>query len=99
MTTVKLPQSKPDSFSTDELKAHIIKSKRDYIIQGQKQCTLKDHTKPNSLDYWLRENYNRDQRQALNSVISDLVNTGEFEEGRFQCPDSGRKCKGIRIIK
>jgi hypothetical protein len=99
MATINLPQCRPRYFSTDELKEHIRKSNWDFIIIGQQQCTLIDHTKPNSLDYWLRKKYNPDQRQALNRVIDDLVTTGEFERGRFQCPDSGRICKGIRIVK
>jgi len=99
MAMIKLPQSRPDTFTTEELKAHIRTSNRDYIIQAQQQCLLEDHTKPNSLDYWLRKNHNPNQRQALNIVIRDLVATGEFEEGKFVCPDSGIMCKGIRIKK
>jgi hypothetical protein len=30
--------------------------------------------------------------------MAALVNTGDFEEGEFICPDSGRKCKGLRIL-
>jgi hypothetical protein len=101
MTRISLPQSRPNSFSTDDLKSYIRKSGRDFIIQGQQQCTLADHTKELSLDYWLRQNYagNSDTRQALNSVIADLVNTGEFDVGRFSCPETGFTCKGIRIVR
>jgi hypothetical protein len=99
MARISLPQSKPDTFTTDDLKNYIRTSGRNYIIQGQQQCTLNDHTKKLSLDYWLREKYNHDQRQALNSVIGDLVATGEFEVGKFLCPNRGRMCKGIKIVK
>ena len=101
MARISLPYSRPDSFSTDDLKNYIRKSGRDFIIQGQQQCTLANHTKKLSLDYWLRENYagNPDTRQAVNSVIADLVKTGEFEEGRFSCPETGMICKGILITK
>jgi hypothetical protein len=66
---------------------------RNYIIQGQVACTLADHPKPNSLDVWLRTNYARypDTKQAVNEVISNLLNTGDFELGTYKCPDSGRK--------
>ncbi len=100
MATIRLPFGQ-NSFSTEELKNYIQKSGRDYIIQGQQKCTIANHTKPNSLDYWLRENYarNPDTKQAENEVISDLVQTGEFEEGKYMCPDSGRTCKGVQIRK
>ena len=38
-----------------------------------------------------------DTKQAVNEVIQQLVATGDFEEGCFLCPDSGRMCKGIRL--
>jgi len=101
MARISLPYSRPDSFSTDDLKSYIRMSGRDFIIQGQQQCTFTDHSKKLSLDYWLRKNYagNSDTRQAVNSVIADLVGTGEFDEGRFSCPETGVLCKGIRITR
>jgi hypothetical protein len=100
MTTIWLPYGQ-NSFSTDELKNYIVESGRDYIIQGQQKCKLSDHTKPQSLDYWLRVNLarNPNTKQAVNEVIDALVRTEEFEEGDFRCPDSGRICKGIQIIE
>ena len=79
---------------------HILKSGRMYIIQAQQNVALADHTKPNSLDVWLRKNYaeNSDTKQATNSVIEQLVETRMFREGRFKCPDSGRLSKGIEIV-
>jgi hypothetical protein len=61
----------------------------------------KDHPKPRSLDCWLRENYasHPDTKQAVNEVIDDLVGTGDFVEGKFMCPDSGHKCKGIKLVE
>jgi len=100
MVKISLPYSRPDSFTTEDLKNYIRESGRDFIIQGQQQCMLEDHSKLLSLDYWLRMNYagNPNIRQAVNSVIADLVGTGEFEEGRFACPETGRMCKGVRIV-
>lgn len=101
MATIWLPYGK-NSFSTAELKKFIQNSGRAYIIQGQQKCSLSNHTKPQSLDYWIRVNYarNPDTKQAVNEVIADLVKTGEFEEGCFKCPDSKREgIKGIRIVK
>jgi hypothetical protein len=87
-------------FDENVLIAYIRENSRDYIIQGQQACLFEMHTKPSSLDYWLRENYanNRNIKQAENSVLDALVSTGKFAiEEDLPCPDSGRRCKGIRL--
>lgn len=90
------------SFDLNELIDYVNRSGRNYIIQGQRSCMLDSHPKPNSLDYWLRENaipFKRDTKRAENSVLLDLVATGAFEEQRkLVCPDSGRKCKGLVLV-
>jgi hypothetical protein len=75
-------------------------SRLEFIIQGQTNCVLSAHRKPQSLDFWLRQNFadNPDTKQAVNEVINQLVSTGCFEEGQFLCPDSGRLCKGVRLV-
>jgi hypothetical protein len=95
-----LPYSN-NSFNPDDLKEYIRRTGRNFIIQGQVACRRADHPKPSSLDCWLRDNYakNPDTKQAVNEVIAALVNTGEFTEGDFICPDSGRRCKGVRIAE
>ena len=100
MPLINLPYGK-NSFDSNSLKEHIRTTGRNYIIQGQKACRRIDHPKPNSLDCWLRDNYaqNPDTKQAVNEVIAALVATGDFVLGEFYCPDSGRRCKGIRIIQ
>jgi len=99
MPIINLPYGN-NNFNTDDLKNYIISSGRNYIIQGQINCKRSEHTKPSSLDCWLRDNYvdHPDTRQAVNEVIYALINTREFEEGNFPCPDSGRSCRGIKII-
>lgn len=99
MAIINLPYGN-GSFESDELKEYIINTERNYIIQGQQNCNRKNHSKPNSLDCWIRDNYTEyiDTKQAVNKVMMDLINTGEFKEGKFICPDSGRKCKGIEIM-
>jgi len=98
MAIITLPYGN-NTFDSDDLINHLRQSGRDYIIQGQQACSLANHTKPNSLDYWLRKNYasNPDVKQAVNEVMEHLVATGDFEGWRFPCPDSGRVCKGIRL--
>ena len=100
MPMINLPYGN-NSFNSDDLKRRIQRMRKHYIIQGQTNCSRAEHTKPNSLDCWLRDNYAQkpDTKQAVNKVIKDLVNTGEFEEGDFLCPDSGRMCKGIKIVQ
>lgn len=99
MAIIILPHGYSE-FDSDDLKAHIKSTGRTYIIQGQKACNRNEHPKPKSLDCWLRDNYahNPNTKQAVNEVIAALVNTGDFEEGKFDCPDSGEKCKGIKLI-
>jgi hypothetical protein len=98
MPEITLPYGN-NSFDSDDLKEYIIETNRNYIIQDQVNCRREVHQKPRSLDCWLRDHYaqNPDTKQAVNEVINSLINTGEFEEGRFICPDSGRPCKGIKI--
>jgi len=105
MTRIELSEEKGKFFTTDELKDHIRQSGRDYIIQGQENCGRDDpdHSSPNSLDFWLRDNYADypDRKQATNEVITALVETGEFKEGKFRCPDREKITmrKGVQIVK
>lgn len=88
------------AFDEMDLVRHIQNSGRQYIIQGQQTATHDNHTKPSSLDYWLRlYAINPNTKQADNLVIYTLINTGLFEVvARLQCPDSGEMCKGIQLI-
>lgn len=99
MPTILLPYGNSE-FESNDLREHILNSGLSFIIQGQKACRRADHPKPRSLDCWLRDNYANcpDTKQAVNEVIEDLIATGDFEEGVFLCPDSGRACKGIRVL-
>jgi hypothetical protein len=97
---IPLPYANND-FNSDALKKYIREMDRNYIIQGQVECRREVHPKPSSLDCWLRDNYSQypDTKQAVNNVIRDLIETGQFEEGIFICPDSKKMCKGIRIVE
>jgi hypothetical protein len=101
---IKLPHGGPGAcFDEQELIDHIKSKFRDYIIQGQKACTLENHNKPNSLDYWLRVNHSRgneDTKQAVNEVVEQLAATGKFYVVEdLPCPDSGLPCKGLKTTK
>jgi hypothetical protein len=87
------------SFDLTPLVKHLRHSPGHYIIQGQTDCALAAHPKPHSLDVWLRRTFASDPntKQAVKSVIYQLVSTRRFEQGKFRCPDSGRLCKGIRL--
>jgi len=101
VTMIELPfGGEGASFPVKALIRHIRDSGRNYIIQGQTHCVLAKHPKPQSLDAWLRLNFtdNQDIAQAVNSVVQALVATGYFAVAKFDCPDSGRECKGIKIV-
>ncbi len=96
---IQLPYG--DQFDKHRLIAYIRSSGRNYIIQGQQAASLVAHTKPQSLDFWLRQfSKNPNTKQAVNSVIDSLVATGLFRFVRdLECPDSGRSCKGIQLAE
>jgi DNA-3-methyladenine glycosylase I len=88
-------------FRLSQLVDYVQRSGRDYIIQAQQQCKLREHTKPHSLDVWLRKNHAAipDTAQAVNSVMRALEATGRFEiVQKLVCPDTGRKCKGLKLV-
>lgn len=98
---IKLPNGGPRAgFHVYELVSHLKNTRRDYIIQGQQNCALYEHTKPQSLDVWLRKEYTdrKDSKQAVNEVVDALVDTGQFEIGYLPCPDSGRWCKAVILV-
>jgi hypothetical protein len=88
-----------EGFKVNDLVNHIKKSHGDYIIQGQVNCVLANHPKPNSLDVWMRKHHTskKNTKQATNEIVQELLSSGEFEQGKFACPDSGRLCKGLRL--
>ncbi len=88
-------------FDEHDLVAYIRASGRDYIIQGQQAVSRDEHKKPKSLDYWLRQfGNNPNTKQAENSVLDALVSTGLFKIiNKLMCPDSGLRCKGLRLVK
>jgi len=59
-----------------------------------------NHSKPDSLDYWLRQfAHDPDTKQAEASVIKALVATGLFVFAkRLQCPNSGKYCQGLKLV-
>ena len=87
-------------FQEMDLVNYVKSSGRNYIIQGQTACSKKNHPKPNSLDYWLRQfGKNPNTKQADNDLIKKLVATGLFRESKhLTCPDSGNHCKGLILV-
>jgi hypothetical protein len=101
-TFIKLPYGGPGAgFYVSELVDHIRSTGRDYIVQGGQNVTLAKHTKPNSLDVWLRTRFvtNADTRQTARAVMEALEATGRFRIAYgLRCPDSGRFVKGLRLL-
>jgi len=96
-----LPYANNKEIDVSILAKHIQESDYNYIIQGQKNVNYNKHTKPSSLDYWLRGksiSY-KNTKQATNDVLKQLEDTDIFIiKHKLICPDSGRKCKGL-ILK
>jgi len=88
-------------FEETDLINYIRQSGRNYIIQGQTACVKRDHPKPGSLDYWLRQfGKHPDTKQADNNLMAALVATGLFtESNNLICPDSSNPCKGLVIVE
>ena len=100
---ILLPHGGPGaSFDVEQLVDHLRQTGRRYIVQGQQNCHLADHTKPNSLDVWLRHGFaaNHDTKQATNAVLAAIVATGRFAlRERLLCPDSGHRAKGLQLVE
>jgi hypothetical protein len=50
------------------------------MVLGPVKANLMDHTKPHSLDYWVRTNgaHRKDQTQAETRLVDQLITTGRF---------------------
>ena len=101
-TFIKLPYGGPGAgFRVSELVNHIRSTGRDYIIQGGQDLPLAKHTKPNSLDVWLRTRFatKPDTRQTAKAVMNALEATGRFQIVRgLRYPDSGQFVNGLRLL-
>jgi len=99
---IRLPEDDDNLFHLCQLIRHLIANNRDYIIQGQQQVALNNHTKASSLDYWIRDNIaeKKDTAQATNMVIAQICQTGLFQvENTLVYPETNRLCKGIRLFQ
>lgn len=88
-------------FDENDLVSYLQEQKRNYIIQGQQKVGRTNHSKKESLDYWLRQFAdNPDTKAGDNEIVAKLVATGLFEVApRLRCPDSGNYCKGLRLVR
>ncbi|MFN3564287.1 MAG: hypothetical protein ACK4V8_07560 [Moraxella osloensis] len=101
MTMIRLPHDNNSQFNLALLLRFMIASGRSFLVQGQQQVSLSEHTKPQSLDYFLRTEIAaaKNTAQATTDVIEQLCATGLFElKTDLQCPDSGRACQGIELV-
>lgn len=86
------------SFNVEELVALFKQRKVNFIIVGSQNSTLAAHTKPASLDVWLRNHKtvkNPNTRQACKEVIQDLVETGLFAKEKRRCVVSKSLCNAL----
>ncbi len=98
---ISLPNGGPGAgFDAIELKQYMVKNNLSCIIKGACKCTLNQHNKPRSLDYWLRKHKNttyKDTMQAVDEVIDQLVYSGLFSRTQCTCPTSNRLYKGLAL--
>lgn len=87
------------SFSVDAL-ASKMSELGGAMVLGPVKASLIEHTKPNSLDYWVRTNaaFRKDQMQAETRLIDQLVATGRFDRIHMNCPTTGQRCMGLRLV-
>lgn len=86
------------SFEITDLLNELKKRKTDFIIIGAMKATLKNHTKPHSLDYWLRELSfvtQNNTMQATKEVQNSIVNTGRFYLEKRRCPVTSNYCNAL----
>ncbi len=87
-------------FDAVELKKYMVNNNMTCIVKGARKCTLAEHKKPKSLDYWVREHKNtihRNTMQAVKEVIDKLEETGLFCETKCTCPETDRLCDGLAL--
>ena len=99
---ITLPHANGLSIDINELLQILKDRKMKFIIQGQQHCSLKNHSKKSSLDYYLRLRSGQyiNTCQADDSVINQICETGIFKVNiHLKCPETGRKCKGIEIVQ
>jgi hypothetical protein len=84
------------------LLSHLNDRQRDYIALGEQQASVSEHTKRQSLDFWLRTHMARDadQAQATQTVLKLLCATGLFKvDHQVPCPDTETTYTGLRVIE
>ncbi|MBE9610855.1 hypothetical protein [Chitinilyticum piscinae] len=86
-------------FDINELVAWVKGSGRTYVIIGGDNTTFDTHSKPGSLDYWLRsKSSSKDVRQSCAELIAKIVDTGLFVEAQDICPETERLCNSLRLV-
>ncbi len=99
---ITLPHDNNRQFDARLLAGFMMFNGMAHIIQGQQQVIISEHSKPNSLDFFIRHHFAglKDTAQAVNDVMEQLVRTGYFvEHEALLCPDSGRLCKGLILLR
>ena len=99
MEEIILPHANNATIPIQDLIAHFRKNNLNFMIIGSTQVAFQNHSKPNSLDIWLRSHPNvnnyRDTCQSVNNVISQLIKHESFSLGLRKCPKSKRICKAL----
>jgi hypothetical protein len=81
----------------ESIRKHLLKGS---IVIGQQKVSVEKHSKPGSLDYWLRKlGKPPNTKQADTKFIKDLLrmNKGLIKRTKIINPNTGRSCKGIEL--
>lgn len=76
---------------------HLLKGS---IVIGQQKVSVVKHSKPGSLDYWLRKfGTPPNTKQADTKFVEDLLmmNKRFIQRTKIINPNTGRSCKGIEL--
>ncbi len=99
MDKITLPYANNAKFNSNDLINHFREQRMNYMIIGATQVTLQNHTKPKSLDVWIRNHPNvigyENTCQAVNNVVSQIIEHQSFSLGLRKCPKSKRICKAL----
>ena len=85
------------AFPLSTLYKHVKKQPGRCIVIGAQKATRRQHTKVDSLDYWLRHYATQPtQMQATKNVVGRIVASGKFRLILTKCPTSGRPVKALK---
>jgi len=99
MSTIRLPHGGGQTIEITELRSVFRERRVEHLTISARRVYLVDHPRHLSLDYWIRDHMQTLQNtaQATRALVRKLVETGEFEVIKAECPHSGRQVDSIKM--